>query len=95
MINLTPFHSRIASAGGTVLVRFCAVLVLAAGATTAVAGDWDSLQLLGREVPAGSSQRFPAVPDRTFEASYLNMPVFVARGAAARTHSLHYRRRAR
>ncbi len=41
------------------------------------------MQLLGREVPAGTSARFPFVPDRTFEASYLNMPVFVARGAAA------------
>jgi len=82
MINLTPIRSRIASAGGAALVRFCAVLVLAAAATTAVAAEWGSMQLLGREVPAGSSQRFPAVPDRTFEASYLNMPVFVARGTA-------------
>jgi predicted deacylase len=41
------------------------------------------MQLLGRDVPAGTSARFAFIPDRTYEASYLNMPVFVARGAAA------------
>jgi predicted deacylase len=41
------------------------------------------MQVLGRDIPAGTSQRFAFVPDRTFESSYLNMPVFVARGAAA------------
>jgi predicted deacylase len=39
------------------------------------------MQLLGRTIETGTSQRFAFVPDRTFEASYLNMPVFVARGA--------------
>jgi predicted deacylase len=41
------------------------------------------MQLLGREIPPGNSQRFPFVPDATFESSYLNTPVFVARGAMA------------
>lgn len=44
--------------------------------------SWTSLQLLGREVAPGTSRRFPFVPDQSFEASYLNMPVFVARGTA-------------
>jgi predicted deacylase len=63
--------------------RLCAALCLAAIASTAWAGEWGAMQLLGRTIEAGTSQRFPFVPDRTFEASYLNMPVFVARGAAA------------
>jgi hypothetical protein len=50
--------------------------------TTACADDdaWPALELLGREVAVGTKHRFAFVPDRTFEASYLNMPVFVARG---------------
>jgi predicted deacylase len=51
--------------------------------TAAADEDWGSLQLLGREIPAGTASKFPFIPDRSFEASYLNMPVFVARGAAA------------
>lgn len=51
-------------------------------AAPAVAADWGPIQLLGREISPGESERFAAVPDRTFEASYLNMPVFVARGTA-------------
>jgi hypothetical protein len=38
------------------------------------------MQLLGREIAAGTRSKFPFIPDRSFEASYLNMPVFVARG---------------
>ena len=44
--------------------------------------DWSaSLQLLGREIAPGTKSKFPFVPDRSFEASYVNTPVFVARGA--------------
>jgi predicted deacylase len=50
-------------------------------AGTAYADDWGPLELLGRLVPPGEESRFPFLPDRTFESSYLNMPVFVARGA--------------
>ena len=39
--------------------------------------------MLGRQVAPGTSERFPFVPDRSFDASYLNTPVFVARGASA------------
>jgi uncharacterized protein len=51
----------------------------------AVAGEtdgWSSLELAGREIAPGTSSRFAFVPDRSFEASYLNAPVFVARGAS-------------
>jgi len=48
---------------------------------TASADDWsDPLQLLGREIAPGTRGKFPFVPDSSFEASYLNTPVFVARG---------------
>ncbi len=44
--------------------------------------DWTALQLLGREIAVGTKSKFPFIPDRSFEASYLNMPVFVARGSS-------------
>ena len=69
------FSSRIAQLG--------IALGLAAATPNAAAGDWGSMQLLGRDIPAGTSHRFPFIPDTTFEASYLNMPVFIARGSAA------------
>jgi predicted deacylase len=74
---------RLPTRAGRYLLRFGAVFCLAASTSVVAAGEWGSMQLLGREIPAGTSQRFPFVPDRSFEASYLNMPVFVARGAAA------------
>jgi predicted deacylase len=43
----------------------------------------ESLQLLGREISPGTTSKFPFIPDRSFEASYLNMPVFVARGVTS------------
>ncbi len=43
---------------------------------------WTALQLLGREIAVGTKSKFPFIPDRSFEASYLNMPVFVARGSS-------------
>ncbi|HSM29146.1 MAG TPA: succinylglutamate desuccinylase/aspartoacylase family protein [Woeseiaceae bacterium] len=64
-----------------VLVRLGTALCIALAATAASADEWGAIELLGREIHAGTNQRFAAVPDRTFEASYLNMPVFVARGA--------------
>lgn len=41
---------------------------------------WDSLQFLGREIEPGSSSKFLFVPENSFEAAYLNTPVFVSRG---------------
>ena len=75
---VTPYRVR----RFTRLLHLGAVLCLAAIAGTARAGEWGAMELLGRTIETGASQRFPFVPDRTFEASYLNMPVFVARGVA-------------
>jgi predicted deacylase len=72
---------RLPAGPGPVLARFVVAAYLAMIANTAFGEEWGDMQLLGRTVPAGSSQRFAFVQDRTFEASYLNMPVFVARGA--------------
>ncbi len=62
------------------------LLIVAIGVTPAANASaidrWGSLQLLGREIAAGNSSKFSFIPDRSYEASYLNMPVFVARGAA-------------
>jgi len=68
--------------GSRGIARFGIVLLLGTIAANASAEEWGALALLGRHVEAGTSQRFAFVPDRTFEASYLNMPVFVARGAS-------------
>ncbi len=76
MIRMNPIFSRR-------IARLGVALCLATVTATAAASEWGSMQLLGRDIAAGTSQRFPFVPDRTFEASYLNMPVFVARGSAA------------
>lgn len=54
--------------------------LLLALATAASADQPDSLQLLGREIAPGTESRFSFIPNRSFEASYLNIPVFVVRG---------------
>jgi predicted deacylase len=79
----SPVGSCIRVPARTAGLRLGAVLCLAALTSLAGAEEWGTLQLLGREVQAGTTQRFAFIPDRSFEASYLNMPVFVARGAAA------------
>jgi len=59
----------------------CLAASLLAPSPPLSAEDWSApFQLLGREIGPGSRSKFPFIPDRTFEASYLNMPVFVARG---------------
>jgi predicted deacylase len=58
------------------------VVISATSVATASAADRvEALQLLGREIAPGTRTKFPFIPDESFEASYLNMPVFVARGA--------------
>ena len=52
-----------------------------AGPVPAEAEDWIALQLEGRGIEVGTKVKFPFIPDPSFEASYLNMPVFAARGA--------------
>jgi len=63
-------------------VLLVAVYVAAPTAIAADADDWTALQLLGREISPGTKSKFSFIPDNSFEASYLNMPVFVARGSS-------------
>ncbi len=47
------------------------------------ADDWTKpFELLGRETAPGTKNKYPFIDGRSFEASYLNMPVFVARGTS-------------
>jgi predicted deacylase len=57
------------------------LLLLAGFGSVRSADDWGALKLLGRSVDPSTKAKFPFIPDRSFEASYLNTPVFVARGA--------------
>ena len=68
--------------GGVPRLLAAVVAVTTTFAGTAVAADWGSIEVVGREVPPGTVSKFPFIPDRSFEASYLNTPVFVARGAS-------------
>lgn len=60
-----------------------AATILAVGLSVQAQADepWGPLELLGRQIEPGTSDRFPFIPDRSFDASYLNTPVFAARGA--------------
>ena len=51
-----------------------------AAAAGATAEDWGPLEIAGRRIDVGTTMRFPLMPDRSYEASHLNIPVFVARG---------------
>lgn len=41
---------------------------------------WGPMEVAGNSVAPGTKGRFPVISQRGFEASYLNMPVYVARG---------------
>ena len=46
----------------------------------AESAPWGPIEIAGNSIPPGTKGKFPVISDRGFEASYLNMPVFVARG---------------
>jgi predicted deacylase len=58
-------------------------LALAAllGAGAAAAGDWGPIEVAGRAVAPGTRHKFAYLEQASFEAQFLNAPVFVARGA--------------
>ena len=56
------------------------LLVLAGVASAAT--EWGPIHVAGQTVHPGTSVKMSAIEDRTFEASFLNMPIFVARGAS-------------
>ena len=68
----------------TVVVRLLLTGLIATASLPVALGDddeaWGSIEVVGRSVAPGTSSKFPFMPDRPFEASFLNTPVFVARG---------------
>jgi uncharacterized protein len=69
-------------------------LLLAAGLTlvstsvaslseNAFADEWGSLDLMGQTIPPGEKLKFTFLEDRSFEGSYIDPPIFVARGLRA------------
>jgi predicted deacylase len=87
MINAREKSSTSVNSPGTSIVCRCATVALAiigaslfSGNDVLAADDWNALQLLGRTIEPGTRNKFPIMQEGTFEASYLNMPVFVTRG---------------
>jgi predicted deacylase len=78
--NLTTSNRRDVRAprrwGGALIA---AVLGLAT-VPTSLAETWGPIDVVGRSVAPGESKRFPFIPDRSYQSSFLNSPVFVARG---------------
>jgi predicted deacylase len=62
-------------------------LFLALLAATAVApldaAEWGAIRVAGREIWPGETKRFPYGGETSFEAAYIDAPVFVARGVRA------------
>jgi len=67
--------------GSSVYGTLFAALLCTANALQAQ--NQTSLSLLERTIEAGEKQEFPFLIDRTFETSYINMPVYVAHGLQA------------
>jgi len=66
-------------------IALLAVWMMTAQAYSAAAGtpetEWGPLDVVGRTIAPGTAARFPFIPDTTYQASLLNIPVFIARGA--------------
>lgn len=63
--------------------RCCVGALLSLLSMASVAAEtaaWEAVEIRGNTIEPGSRNRFPALQGRGFEASFLNMPVFVARG---------------
>ncbi len=64
--------------------RCCVGALLSLLSVVSVAAEtaaWGAVEIWGNTVEPGNRSRFPALGTHGFEASFLNMPVFVARGA--------------
>ena len=57
------------------------LLVLSLTSGPAASETWGSFELLGRSIEPGTRSKFALNPDSTFQGSFLNMPIFVARGS--------------
>lgn len=57
-----------------------AILIFISFSTTAIAESWGPVTIAEREIRPGESARFPYGGQTSFESTYLDAPVFVARG---------------
>lgn len=60
--------------------RLLFVFLTSVLATTGNASDWGSATVAGTEVAAGQTLRFTLAGERGFEAAFIDVPIFVARG---------------
>lgn len=65
------------------LDKLLTALLLLAAAAPLSAAQWGAVQVAGREIWPGDTLRFPYGGETSFEAAYLDAPVFVARGVRA------------
>jgi predicted deacylase len=63
-----------------IAAMLCSTFVIPEEGARAV--DWGTIELAGRQVTPGEKLKFSFVRDETFEASYLDTAIFVARGTA-------------
>jgi len=61
---------------------FATLLVILAVSSTRAA-DWGTVKVAGKDVAPGQNFRYPWGGETSFEAAYLDAPVFVARGTTA------------
>ena len=67
-----------------------AIVVLMVQPAPAFSESWGALKLLDKEVQPGTSLKMPFTEDQSFAASYVNMPVFVARGEEPGANAVSY-----
>ncbi len=60
--------------------RLLFVLLASVLSTTSTANDWGPATVAGTEVDAGQTLRFTLAGDRSFEAAFIDVAIFVARG---------------
>lgn len=65
------------------LVGLTMLLAWAGLSPAAAAAQWGSIEVAGREIWPGQTLRYPYGGETSFEAAYLDAPVFVARGTRA------------
>lgn len=58
-------------------------LLAAAAVAPLHAAEWGAIRVAGREIWPGETKRFPYGGETSFEAAYIDAPVFVARGVRA------------
>ena len=63
-----------------VVTLLCCALVAVSPGHVTTAASWGAIDMAGRQVQPGEKQKFQYVESNSFEASYLNSPIFVARG---------------